>query len=338
MKKFLCDKMSKLETKICGRKFYPFYGNAAADYTRVLGIGNEVKDYEIFSELQKEGLLGFVSTKTLTTESRAGNPEPRFAWTDDFRQGIQSMGLPNIGLYSYPFEKCDVPTIVSYVGKNKEEAKTMTLFISEKAKKNSNIEKVEYNVTCPNAKGFPSCYKKDSIEHLKVIRENTGLPVFAKIGYFPEEDKLIEFGKKLEDIGINGVTAINSPPGMGIDFEARSSVVKKYGGVFGKGLKPLALRTISILHENTNLDKIGLSGVYKYSDAIEFLLAGANAVEICSALISEVYPKDNETVIDEKTVEYSFKSFLEKFKNDTENFMERKKLKYLSEIIGKIER
>ena len=328
--------MKRLETVISGKRICPFYGNAAADYTRILWpeTCNEVTDYKLFSNLRKQGLLGFIETKTEMIEKREGNPEPRHAWTREFEQGIQSMGLPCVGIYDYPYEECDSPTIASYVGKTKEEAKIMTQYLDEKAKKNPNIFAVKYNVACPNVPGCPSCYKEDSLEHLKIVRENTSLPVFAKIGYFPEEDRLIEFGKKAEDIGINGVTAINSPPGMGINIETGRSVVKKYGGVFGRGLKPLALRTINILHENTNLELIGLGGVYKYTDALEFLRAGAKAVQLCSVLNSEIAKSNYLT----KTILGIWSPFLRNFKQNLENFIEEKGIKSLEEIIGKIER
>ena len=320
---------------ISGKRFEPFYGNAAADYTRVLWpqLCDEITDYNLFSSLYKQRLIGFIETKTETIEGRAGNPEPRHAWTRDFEQGIQSMGLPCVGMYSYPYEKCDSPTIASYVGKSKEEAKTMTQYLDEKAKKNPNIKKLDYNVACPNVKGCPSCYNEESLEHLKIVRENTSLPVFAKIGYFPEEGRLIEFGKRAENIGIDGVTAINSPPGMGIDIETGRSVVKKYGGVFGRGLKPLALRTVNILHENTNLDVIGLGGVYEYSDAVEFLRAGANAVQMCSVFNSKI-----THVTRQEDVKAVWSKFLTDFKQNLENYRERKGIKSLTEIIGKLEK
>lgn len=336
--------MNRLETLISGKRIEPFFGNAAADYTRAIEFQlsywskpfDEITDYKLFSRLVDEKLLGFITTKTLTTEPRRGNPHPRFAWTRKFVEGIQSMGLPNVGMYEYPFEECGVSTIISYVGKNIEETKAMTKYLGEKAKKNSNMFAAEYNLACPNVPGCPSCYKEDSLEHLKIVRENTSLPVFAKIGYFPEEEKLIMFGKKVEDIGINGITAINSPPGMGIDIETGSSVVKKYGGIFGRGLKPLALRTVNILHENTNLELIGLGGVYEYSDAIEFLMAGAKAIEISSRFIKDLMdykPQDTEDIVDSY-----WAPFLRGFKMNTEDFMDRKGFKSLTEIIDKIER
>jgi dihydroorotate dehydrogenase (NAD+) catalytic subunit len=324
---------------ISGKRLNPFWGNAAADYTRVLYNGNEIEDSKIFSSLYRERLMGFQTTKTFTTEKREGNPHTRFVWIREYDQGLQSMGLPNLGIYNIPLGEYNTPTIVSYTAKSKEEAKLMTNHVTENAKKNSNLIALEYNLACPNVPGCPSCYKEDSLEHLKIVRENTKLPVFAKIGYFVEEDRIIDFGKKLENLGINGVTAINSPPGMGIDTENKKTLTaKKYAGVFGKGLKPLALRTVNILYENTDLELIGLGGIYKYSDALEFLMAGAKAVELCSALISKAFPRDNETECDKKIVESKLKSFLREFKIGTHNFMERKGFKSLSEIIGKLEK
>lgn len=344
--------MSKLETTISGKRLDPFFGNAAADYTRIINGRDEVEDYRLFSELNKQGLLGFITTKTLTTEPREGNPHPRFAWTENAEswdklynevrikavQGLQSMGLPNIGVYNYPFAKCDAPTIVSYVGKSVEETKTMTQYVSEQSNKNQNIFAVEYNVACPNVAGCPSCYKEDSLEHLKTVRENTRLPVFAKIGYFPEEERLIEFGKKLEDMGINGVTAINSPPGMGIDAYSRKTLTqKKYAGVFGRGVKPLALRTVNILHENTGLDIIGLGGIYSFEGMIEYLLAGATAVEICSKFTSEANASDLDLQYAVyRIVDKCWAPFLREFKNDTENYMEKNGMESLEEIVGKL--
>ena len=321
---------------ICGKRLEPFYGNAAADYTRVRWPHdcNEVTDYKLFSSLHKQGLLGFIETKTEMIEKREGNPEPRHAWTREFEQGIQSMGLPCVGIYNYPYEECDSPTIASYVGKTKEEAKIMTQYLDEKAKKNPNIFSVDYNTQCPNVPGCPSCYEESSLEHLKIVRENTSLPVFAKIGYFPEEDRLIQFGKKAEDIGINGIVAINSPPGMGIDIETCKTVTaRKYGGVFGRGLKPLALRTVNILHENTNLELIYVGGIYEYSDAIESLRAGASAIQLCSALNSKI-----ATVARQEDIPSGLSSFLTNFKQDSENYLDRKGIKSVTEIIGKLEK
>lgn len=327
--------MSKLETTVCGRRLDPFWMNAAADYTRVKWPQqcNEITDYRIFSSLCKQGLQGSIETKTETFEKREGNPEPRHAWTWNMEQGIQSMGLPCVGIYSYPYEKCDSPTIASFVGKNKEETKIMTQYLDEKAKKNPNVMALTKNGACPNVPGCPSCYKEDFLEHLKVVRENTVLPIFAKIGYFPEEERLVQFGKKVEDIGINGIIAINSPPGMGIDIETGKSVVKKYGGAFGRGLKPLALRTINILHENTNLDLIGVGGMYDWSDSIEFLRAGAKAVQFSSAYNSKIAAINRQ-----EDIVGALSSFLIEQKQKLESHLERKGIKSVTEIIGKIEK
>ena len=340
---------------ISGKRLNPFFGNAAADYTRVLNYGNEIEDYNLFSRMNRENLLGFVTTKTLTSEPREGNPKPRIWWKtpsnyrfppfcdDDFKieyeQGIQSMGLPNVGIYNFPFEKCEVPTVVSFVGKNKDETKAMTKYVSDKAKKNQNIFQVEYNGACPNVSGCPSCYKENILEHLKIVRENIDIPIFAKIGYFPEEDRLINFGRKIEDIGINGVTAINSPPGMEINANTRKTVTAmKYGGIFGTGLKPLALRTVNILHDNTDMEIIGLGGVYKPSDAIEFLLAGANAVEIGSKFVSAVNSNYFDlTMLSNEELGGYWRGFLMAFKKGINEYMEEKKIESLEEIIGKLD-
>jgi dihydroorotate dehydrogenase (NAD+) catalytic subunit len=319
--------LNKLEAVISGKRLELFYGNAAADYTRVFNIGDEVTDYRLFSEMVKQGLLGFVTTKTLTNEKREGNPHPRFGWIRN-DMGIQSMGLPNNSVWNFPFESCDVPTIVSFTGRTIEETRAMTQFLDEKSKKNQNIIALEFNEGCPNVPGCPSCYKPSDIEHLRMVRENTNLQVFVKIGYFPEEEKLVEFGRRIEDIGINGVTAINSPPGMGIDVKTGKSVVKKYGGVFGVGLKPLALRTVNILHENTNLELIGLGGIYDYTDALEFLMAGAKAVQLCSVLSSKIANNSHK-----EDVASVWSSFLRIFKQNLENYTE---IKSVTEIIGKL--
>jgi dihydroorotate dehydrogenase len=329
--------LNKLETTISGKRLEPFYGNAAADYTRVICGGNEIEDSKLFTRLHKQGLLGFQTTKTLTYEPRKGNDEPRFVFTG-WRQGLQSMGLPNVGIREYPFS-CDMPTIVSYTAKSLKEAEWMTRYLDEKAEEEPNIFALEYNTACPNVSGCPSCYKDDSIEHLKTIRGNTRLPVLAKIGYFPEEDSLISFGRKIEDIGINGVTAINSPPGMRIE-NGRTMTAKKHAGVFGKCLKPLGIRTINILHEKTNLsDLIGLGGIYDFSDAAEYFQAGANAVEICSVLTDLVAnPAYSDVGYNGGDIDDLYWApLLERFKKNAQRFMERKGIESISEIVGKLE-
>lgn len=109
--------------------------------------------------------------------------------------------------------------------------------------------------------------------------------------------------------------------------------MKKYGGVFGRGLKPLALRTVNILHENTNLDVVGLGGIYEYSDTIEFLIAGASAVQLCSIFINKITKVTNQ-----EDVADIWSKFLISFKQNLENFIDRKGIESVIEIIGKIER
>lgn len=270
-----------LSTILFGKKLNPFVMNAAANY-----FENEITDYMNFSEIVKKGFLGAVVTKTLTHEERKGNPEPRIARISEGKF-IQSMGLPNFGYRAFPFEKIEVPTIVSYLGKDKKETEEMTRYINEKTK-GKDVIALEFNLACPNVPGCPSCYKQNGIELLKTVRENTSLPISVKIGYFSDRDQLFEFGKRILDIGINGVTAINSP--WGLSFKNNNyAVAMKYGGISGRGIKELALGTIHFLNEKfPEIELIGVGGIFTLEDALDFKRAGARAIQICSALQEQI--------------------------------------------------
>ena len=249
--------------------------NAAANY-----FLDEYGDYNIFSKLCKKGLLQRVVTKTFTSEGREGNPGKR---VDFAEEGIvQAMGLPNKGLYAFPFEKCDVDTTVSFVSKTVEEAREMTEYINEMSSKNKYINKIEFNMGCPNVSGCPSSSKgEDPI--IETVSEISNLPVYAKIEYFSNRDQAILFANYFENIGVVGVVTINSPWGYSGDL-----LKNDYAGISGPAIKRMGLGMTKLISDNSKLKVIGVGGIYSAKDAEDYFLVGASEVQLCSFFLKRV--------------------------------------------------
>jgi dihydroorotate dehydrogenase len=299
--------LNGLETVVCGKRLENFLGNAAGNYTgSIWKKGNEIKDYELFSELVNQHFLGFVTTPVLSVG-----------------------GTSFSEVLTYPFEMCNVPTIASIRGKDKEETRTVTKYLNGKVKNNPNIFAVEFSPNCPGDQNCPSCYRlgscdADPLDYLSEVVGNIDLPVLAKINFIPEREGLIEFGKKIEEKGVRGVVAVNPFP----ENESNSA---KHNGVERK-IKNFTLNTIKTLHDETKLDLIGVEAC-GYSDALSFLRAGAKAVEPCSKFTSVV--KKNGAWTDISS--YPWQKFLEDIGSDVKRYMERRGLKSLEEIIGNLQ-
>lgn len=243
------------------------------------GFGREYGEYMDLNE------LGAICVKGLTLEPRAGNPPPRITETPG---GIlNSVGLQNPGVdlfidYDLPELKknytCKV--IANIAGSSVEDYCTMAEKLDP-----SPVDMLEMNISCPNVKagGVAFGTQADMVEHItRVVRERTTKPLIVKLS--PNVTDITEMAKAAEAGGADALSLINTLLGMAIDIRTRRPILANVtGGLSGPAVKPVAVRMVYQVRQVTKLPIIGMGGVSSGEDAVELLLAGANAVAVGTA-------------------------------------------------------
>ena len=145
---------------------------------------------------------------------------------------------------------------------------------------------VELNLSCPHAKGYGMEMGVDPEMVGKIVREVKSavrVPVFSKLT--PNTHRLIDVARAVEGAGGDGVVAINTLKAMAISVEFRQPVLSnRYGGLSGPAVKPVGLRCVYDLHDNIDIPIIGVGGVSDWRDAMEYIMAGASAIQVGSAI------------------------------------------------------
>ena len=228
-------------------------------------------------------VLGGISLKGTTRESRFGNECPRIAECPDGM--INSVGLQNPGIDVLVREK--VPALRKVYG-GTIIANISGFSIDEyaeccgKAGKCDGIDIVEVNISCPNVHGGGLVFgtsAKAAAEVTKAVKEVCRKPVFIKLS--PNVTDIVEIAKACEDAGADGLTLINTILGMRIDILKRKPVVaNKYGGFSGRAVLPVALRMVNQVAHACNVPVMGCGGVSCAEDVIEMMMAGATAVQV----------------------------------------------------------
>ncbi len=262
------------------------------------------KEYLNFFDIN---CLGAIVTKGLSLYPKKGNIPPRIF--EGKRYLINSIGLENIGIDKFideyiPFyEKLKCKIIVNFFGNMEDEYYQ----IAEKLNEIKVIDALEVNVSCPNVKKGAIEFGTDLkilhkiIKNLRKIADKKVLIV--KIS--PMLADVVEAGYVIESAGADAITAINTIKGIAIDIiNFRYSLGNIAGGISGELLKPVALRIIKELSENIKIPVIGVGGISTLEDVLEFLVAGASAVQVGTANFS------NPTVMQDLINE--LKDFFEK--------------------------
>src|SRR5574338_22539 len=242
----------------------------------ILGIS-----LEVFSRLYKDG-AGAVVTKSLSKEPWDGYPNPTIIGVKSGylnAVGLSNPGAPYFAKMIAP--NITVPIIVSLVGSVEED---FTFMI--KQFENVKILGYELNLSCPDVEKVglevgddPNLVRKI----VKSVKKESKVPVLAKVG-LGSSDYLKTVQAACES-GIDGITAINTLRAMAIDVEtARPILSHKIGGLSGPPIKPVAVRCVYEISSKFDIPIIGCGGVSSWDDAVEFLLAGASAVQIGSAV------------------------------------------------------
>ncbi len=241
---------------------------------------------EEYKELVDVRNLGAIVLKTVTLEPRQGNPPPRLVETPAGL--LNAIGLHNMGVEALIKEKLSelrdvgTPIILSIGGETEEEFVELIEFLTDV----EGISGIEINLSCPNI--GKRIFAQDPAvtgKLLENIRKNCCLPLIAKLS--PQVTDITEIARVCEEKGADAISLINSFPGMAIDIDVRKPVLGNVtGGLTGPAVKPLALKMVWDVCRAVKIPVVGMGGIMSASDAIEFLLAGAKAIAVGTAVFS----------------------------------------------------
>ena len=243
------------------------------------GYGLEFQD---FVDLEK---IGGIIVKGTTLHHREGNPYPRMAETP--MGMLNAVGLQNKGVHYfvdniYPQIK-DINTnmIVNVSGSQVEDYAETASIINSLEK----IPAIELNISCPNVKQGGMAFgvtAKGAEEVVKAVRRVYDKTLIVKLS--PNVTDITEIARAAEGAGADSVSLINTLLGMAIDAEKRRPILSTVtGGMSGAAVKPIALRLVWQVAKAVNIPVVGLGGIMNWKDAVEFLLAGASAIQIGTA-------------------------------------------------------
>jgi dihydroorotate dehydrogenase (NAD+) catalytic subunit len=243
------------------------------------GYGAEFGEY---MDLQS---IGAMITKGLSLKPKAGNPTPRIVETPGGM--LNAIGLQNVGVDAFIAQKLPylknvaTPVIVNLYGNTLEE-------YGEVASRLDSLEEVaglEVNISCPNVKQGGIVFGTDPAaaqEVVRLVKKNTSKPVIVKLS--PNVTDVVVMAKACADAGADALSLINTLTGMAIDLERRRPVLANLtGGLSGPAIKPVALRMVWQVAKSVQLPIIGIGGIMNGRDALEFILAGATAVQVGTA-------------------------------------------------------
>ena len=267
--------MNRLATEICGIRMK----NPVMVASGTFGFGKE------YSDLVDLNKLGAIATKGTSLHPWEGNPPDRIAETPAGM--LNAIGLQNDGLDSLIEEKIpwlrqfDVPVIVNIVGKTIEEYAE----IAGRLDGVDGVAGLEINISCPNVKQGCIVFGTDPAMTAKVVsevRKATRLPVIPKLS--PNVTDIVAMARACVEAGADAISLINTLLATAIDAETRTfRLANITGGLSGPAIKPVALRMVWQVAQAVEVPVIGMGGIMTAEDAIEFLLAGADAVQVGTA-------------------------------------------------------
>lgn len=266
--------MANLQVEICGVKFK----NPVIAASGTFGFGRE---YNLLYDIS---VLGGVSTKGMTLEPRQGNPVPRIAEGHSVilnAVGLQNPGVEHFIEYDLKFLKGKGVVVIANVA-----GKTLEDYGEICARLDGLVDMVELNISCPNVRagGMALGIRPENIfEVTELAKHNLSkTPLMVKLS--PNVESIASNAMAAEAGGADCISLINTLTGMAIDIERRKPIIaNNTGGVSGAGIKPIALRMVYEAAHAVKIPVIGMGGITCGEDAIEFLMAGARAVQVGTA-------------------------------------------------------
>jgi dihydroorotate dehydrogenase (NAD+) catalytic subunit len=231
-----------------------------------------------------EAGAGAVVTKSLGMEPRTGYPNPTVVQVDCGL--LNAMGLPNPGISHFKEEikelkNTGAPTIVSIYGYSSEEFAQVAETAAEMG-----ADAIELNVSCPHIKKAGAeigCDRQLLTDVVEEVKKKVDKPVIVKLT--PNVADIGEIAEAAEKAGADAITAINTVKAMSIEVETgRPLLANKFGGLSGPAIKPIAVRCVYDVYRSVDVPVIGCGGITGWQDAVEFMLAGASAVQIGTAI------------------------------------------------------
>jgi dihydroorotate dehydrogenase (NAD+) catalytic subunit len=260
------------------------------------GTFGYVREMAGFLQLDR---LGGVIPKTVTARPRAGNPTPR---TVETASGLlNAIGLDNDGIdhfrtHHLPYLRTVGTSVIANIaGETEDQFVEMAARLGDEP----GVAAVELNLSCPNVShGLDLGIDPLIVERLvRRVRDACPLPILAKLT--PNVTDIVELARASENGGADAVSLVNTFRGMAVNWRKRRPILANdVGGLSGPAIKPLALRMVwDVARALPNVPIIGIGGISQADDALEFLVAGATAIQVGTATFAD--PTASETLLDE---------------------------------------
>lgn len=276
-----------------------------------VGYGNEISQ---FTDLSK---IGAIITKSVSLKPRKGNPPQRIVETASGM--LNAIGLANVGLEVFvkekiPFLKEIQSTIICNIAASSIEEYVECTKVLDKEEE---IKGFEINVSCPNVKEGGLEFGNNLTAVGKItekVRAVTDKPIIIKLS--PNVARISEFAKVAKDEGADAVSAINTLVGTAFDiWTGKPKIYNVTGGLSGPAIKPVALAKVLEISRNVDIPIIGVGGIMNWKDAVEFMIAGATAIQI--GTVNFINPQAGIEIIE-----------------GLKNYCKQKEITSLSEIIA----
>lgn len=292
-----------------------FFKNPVLTASGTCGFGPELEDFIDIS------VLGGIVVKGTTMEPREGHPYPRMAETPSGMLnavGLQNKGIDYFEKVTYPLiSKYDTNVIVNVNGSYIDEY----VALAERIGRLEKIPAIELNISCPNVKKGGMIFGtnlESAREVTRAVRAAYSKILIVKLS--PNVTNVVDFARVVEEEGADSVSLVNTFLGMAVDAERmKPSLSTVTGGLSGPAIKPIALRMVWQVARAVSIPVMGMGGIMNWCDAIEFILAGATAVQIGTA--NFIDPRAPVKIIE-----------------GIENYLEGKGFSDFREIVGYINR
>lgn len=266
--------MADLSVALCGINFK----NPVIGASGTVGFGRE------FDEIYDISVLGGLSTKGLTLEPRPGNAVPRIA--ESHGVILNAVGLQNPGVESFISHDLDwlksknIAVIANVAGSTLEDYEKIC------ARLDGLVDMVELNISCPNVRcgGMALGIRPENVKEVTRLSKSAlkKTPLMVKLS--PNVENIALNARAAEEGGADCLSLINTLTGMAVDIERRRPVLaNNTGGVSGAGVKPIAVRMVYEVAHAVSLPVVGMGGITCAEDALEFIMAGATAVQVGTA-------------------------------------------------------
>ena len=266
--------MADLRVNVCGVPFK----NPVIAASGTFGFGKE------FNEIYDISVLGGISTKGLTLEPRLGNPTPRIA--EGYGVILNAVGLQNPGVEEFirddlPFLRGKDTVVIANVA-----GRTIDDYAGICARLDGLVDMIELNISCPNVKcgGMAFGIRPESVKEVTRAAKSALKKTSLIVKLSPNVESIAANALAAQEGGADCLSLINTLTGMVVDIERRRPLIaNNTGGVSGAGIRPIAVRMVWEVCQAVSVPVIGMGGITCAEDALEFIIAGASAVQVGTA-------------------------------------------------------